>query len=91
VSEHEAATEGAHHKPERRRHRDHAPAADASPPLQMVETHGAAPSAAPAEDNLPRRTKPRRRRRDGTAAGEPLQMVETDGGSEPTGDSTPTP
>jgi hypothetical protein len=48
----------------------------------MVETQPAA-TASPAyvEDDLPRRTKPRRRR-GGGVADEPLKLVETQPGSE---------
>jgi hypothetical protein len=56
----------------------------------MVETQLEAVPAAPSEDELPRRSKPRRRR-GGTAAQEPLQLVETEGGPEAAGDNAPTP
>jgi hypothetical protein len=41
------------------------------------------------EDDLPRRTRPRRRRA-GPAVPEPLQLVETDGNAK-AGDNPPTP
>ena len=52
--------------------------------ILSVEDAQAAPSAPPMEDELPRRTKPRRRR-GGAAPEEPLQMVET----QPSAESRP--
>jgi hypothetical protein len=76
VSEHDAVAEEAH-KPQRKRREA---AHEAEPPqgLQLVETQV---EAAPvhAEDELPRRTKPRRRR-SGAVEAEPLKLVETQAG-----------
>ena len=75
VSEHdqvESADEA--HRPSRRRKGEHASAE--KQPLQMVETQAPVQMAPDAEHDLPRRTKPRRRR-GGQAAPEPLQLVET--------------
>jgi len=47
-----------------------------------VETQSNAPVEMPAEDELPRRTKPRRRRAQETIE-EPLKLVETQPGSPP--------
>ena len=86
VSEHDTvADEAASHKPvRRRRHEPEQPVAEA--PLQLVETQA---PAAPIEieDELPRRTRPRRRR-GGTVQDEPLQLVETQA---PSADGTPAP
>ena len=90
VSEHDQVAAEEAHRPNRRRHQ--AVAANAqSQELQLVETQpGDATIAAPDQD-LPRRTKPRRRR-GGAASAEPLQMVETQGGGEPAQeDGAPTP
>jgi hypothetical protein len=86
VSEHDTvADESAAHKPVRRRHHEPAtPAAEA--PLQLVETQAPAASIE-VEDDLPRRTRPRRRR-GGAVQDEPLQLVETQG---PGADGTPAP
>lgn len=73
VSEHQ---DGEAHRPVRRRHH-HGEASAAPTPLQLVETTGQA-EAAPVEEDLPHRTKPRRRRGGATDA-EPLMMVETTG------------
>ena len=62
------------HRPARRRKGEHASAE--AQPLQMVETQVPVQMAPDAENELPRRTKPRRRR-GGPAMPEPLQMVET--------------
>lgn len=87
VSEHDAVTEEAH-RPVRRRKHDHAGAAEETPALQMVETQAPSVPVAPMEDELPRRTKPRRRR-GGPVAEEPLKLVETQPGSEARPDSQP--
>jgi hypothetical protein len=80
VSEHDAVAEEAH-RPVRRRRQGQSDA-QAQSELQMVETQAdVAVSAAPQEDELPRRTKPRRRR-EGAVADEPLKLVETQPGSE---------
>jgi len=75
VSEHE---DSEIHRPARHRHA----VAPVSAPdsLQLVET-SAAVIAAPIEDELPRRTKPRRRRAMAEDTG-PLQLVETQPGTE---------
>jgi hypothetical protein len=91
VSEHDAVAESASdaHRPVRRRRHDGSEVAEAAQaPLQLVETQ-AAPVAPSTEDELPRRTKPRRRR-SGAAQEEPLQLVETQPGEE-TRDGTPAP
>jgi len=92
VSEHDAAAdESEAHRPVRRRRQgaDHEEAA-ATPSLQMVETQAPTMSAPPVDDELPRRTKPRRRR-GGATQEEPLQMVETQPGSDSHADGTPAP
>jgi hypothetical protein len=67
------------HRPVRRRPRTAAEQAASTPSaLQLVETQAAAPAPANAEDDLPRRTRPRRRR-GGSQANEPLMLVETQG------------
>jgi hypothetical protein len=77
VSEHDGAEEDSH-RPTRRRRKagDEEQEAQASG-LQLVET-SSAPVPAAVEDELPRRTRPRRRR-SGAEAPEPLQLVETQG------------
>ena len=80
VSEHDAVEEETH-RPNRRRRQDGAPATPAPAALELVETSGQA-AALPLEDELPRRTKPRRRR-SAVASNEPLQLVETDGETQP--------
>jgi hypothetical protein len=86
VSEHDALTEEAH-RPVRKRRHDHADASDQPAALQLVETQVAA--AAPAmEDELPHRTKPRRRR-GGPVVEEPLKLVETQPGTEVRTDGQP--
>ena len=66
----------------RRRRPEPALAADQEAALQLVETQAvtSAPDAAQEED-LPRRTRPRRRR-GGPVANEPLMLVETEPGAE---------
>jgi hypothetical protein len=88
VSEHDAVVEEAH-RPVRRRRHEHAQPEEAVS-LQMVETQADAGVAAPAqEDELPRRSRPRKRR-GGPVASEPLMMVETQPGAEaPRADSQP--
>jgi hypothetical protein len=90
VSEHDAMAEEIR-RPQRRR-RESGDGSSGEAQLQLVETQAAAPSEPPAvDDNLPRRTKPRRRR-SGTIAEEPLQLVETQGTDEPaSSDSASTP
>ena len=76
MSEHdqvESAEQG--HRPNRRRRQGEHASSEAQQ-LQMVETQAPVQMAPEAEDELPRRTKPRRRR-GGQSANEPLQMVET--------------
>jgi len=90
VSQHdEASAENSPHRPNRKRHHggDGQPAQPAE--LQMVETQGEAAIVPPADDDLPRRTKPRRRRAQAVES-EPLQIVETQPGSQsPDSASTP--
>ena len=73
VSEHQDVE--AHRPVRRRRHHDEAVAVQA--PLMLVETQGETPVPV-MEDELPRRTKPRRRR-NAEAQAEPLTLVETQG------------
>ena len=73
VSEHQDVE--AHRPVRRRRHHDEADAVQA--PLMLVETQGETPAPV-MEDELPRRTKPRRRR-NAEAQAEPLTLVETQG------------
>jgi ribonuclease E len=70
------------HKPvrKRRRHGEETQASEPAP-LQMVETQVETPPPA-GEDELPRRTKPRRRRGGEQDSG-PLMMVETQQGNTP--------
>ncbi len=80
VSEHDAVPDEDTHRPNRkRRHGGGSESGEAS--LQLVETQAVAPTPV-AEDEAPRRTKPRRRR-ESSVANEPLQIVETHGSSEP--------
>jgi ribonuclease E len=89
VSEHdEAADVSQPHRPNRKRH--HGADAPAQPELQMVETSFNAPAAAPVEEELPHRTKPRRRRSQATDS-EPLKLVETQPGTQQNQDGVPTP
>ena len=91
VSEHdEAADQSQAHRPQRKRQHDAEESAPAQPELQMVETSIPAPDAAPVEDDLPRRTKPRRRRSQAVEA-EPLKLVETQPGTQENQDGAPTP
>ena len=78
VSEHDAAGEEAH-KPMRRRRQSQPGDATQEAQLQLVETQAeaAAPVAA-LEDDVPRRSRPRKRR-GGPLASEPLKLVETQG------------
>lgn len=88
VSEHDQVEGEPAHRPNRRRH--HVAADSAPQDLQLVETQGQAVEVAGADQDLPRRTKPRRRR-GGAAPAEPLQLVETQGDSPQGGDGTTTP
>jgi len=88
VSEHDAVAEEDAHRPVRRRRHGAEGAAEAAASLQMVETQVPVTSAPPVEDELPRRTKPRRRR-GGATQDEPLQMVETQPGTDSHADGTP--
>jgi hypothetical protein len=63
-----------------RRRRAEASGPAVSEPLQIVETSSAVPEAPVLEDELPRRTKPRRRR-GGAVESEPLMLVETQPGA----------
>jgi hypothetical protein len=65
------------HPPQRRRKHHAAEEAPQQTALQLVETQADVPPPVALENELPRRTRPRRRR--GSSAGnEPLQLVETD-------------
>ena len=88
VSEHDAtAAELESHRPQRKRRHDAPP--DEANELQLVETQGDAVAPMPVEDDLPRRTKPRKRRGQAMAE-EPLKLVETQPGAQPQ-DGAPTP
>ena len=89
VSEHDAAAaaEEEAHRPVRRR-KQGSDSAQMEAPLQLVETQAEAPPPV-VDDDLPRRTKPRRRR-GGAVEDAPLMLVETQGGAEQT-DTPPTP
>jgi hypothetical protein len=76
VSQHDEAEDAPHH-PNRRRRQTPAEAAAQQQALQLVETQIEAPVISTHEDDLPRRTKPRRRRA-GAKDSEPLQLVETE-------------
>jgi hypothetical protein len=90
VSQHdEVQDESQPHRPQRRKkHGGDAEPAQQSQ-LQLVETQAEA-SATPADDDLPRRTKPRRRRAQ-AADNEPLKLVETQPGTQQPQDGPPTP
>jgi hypothetical protein len=88
VSEHETVPDEDGHRPNRKRR--HAGAAEGGEaPLQLVETQAATPAPA-MEDELPRRTKPRRRPQS-AAVNEPLQLVETQATAEPAPPDAPAP
>src|SRR6185437_921528 len=70
VSEHEESIEPIHRPSRRRRHEGGE--ASAAQPLQLVETQAEAPAAIEPETDLPRRTRPRRRRSAPAESG-PLQ------------------
>jgi hypothetical protein len=80
VSQHDEVTEDAH-KPVRHRRQPDAAAKAEALALKLVETQ-APVVPLQMEDELPRRTKPRRRRGSETSA-EPLVLVETDKSVEP--------
>lgn len=85
MSEHDSVADEPH-RPVRKRRQDEG-ASQAEVPLQLVETQvEAAPISV--DDDLPRRTKPRRRR-GAPVENAPLMLVETQGNTEP-GD-TPSP
>jgi hypothetical protein len=87
VSQHEDSEP---HRPVRRRRAHEGDETPAPAPLQLVETQVEVPPP-PMEDDLPRRTKPRRRR-SAPSASEPLKLVETQPGAEaPRGDVPPAP
>lgn len=90
VSEHDESEAAEMHRPQRRRrHAESEQSQQAE--LQLVETQFEAPSVPEAEDDLPHRTKPRRRRAGPTDA-EPLKLVETQATAEAQRtDNTPTP
>jgi hypothetical protein len=78
VSQHEDPADAPHRPVRRRRQAVSQPAAE---PLQIVETAAEASPAIAPDDELPRRTKPRRRRSVAVDSG-PLQIVETQPGAE---------
>ncbi len=84
VSEHEDNQETApHHRRQRRNRAGESGSAPVQTPLQLVETQAEVPPASTLEeDDLPRRTRPRRRRNAPTDTG-PLQLVETQPGETP--------
>ena len=88
VIQHDDAEDADSHRPNRRR-KHGSDAASEPQPLQLVETQSA-PVPQPVEDDLPHRTKPRRRRT-GPAEAEPLMLVETQPGAETRAESPPTP
>jgi len=90
VSEHsESDTEM--HRPQRRRKHSASEQASQQSELQLVETQFDAPAIPAVEDELPRRTKPRRRHSAPVDA-EPLKLVETEGPAETQRpENTPTP
>jgi hypothetical protein len=86
VSQHDDG-EASHPRPVRRRRHAEVPSAPAEP-LQLVETEPAKVQVQPAfVDELPRRTKPRRRR-EVVIDNAPLQLVETQPGASPEGSSS---
>lgn len=86
VSQHDEAADESH-RPVRKRRQERGSGAAGEAPLQLVETQAAAIEV-PMEDDLPRRTKPRRRR--GTdIPNEPLKLVETQPGDEQRIDTQP--
>ena len=89
VSEHEDLE--APRPPVRRRHRHDAEVSAPPTPLQLVETQVEAPMPV-VEDELPRRTKPRRRRA-APAGNDPVMLVETRDGVDHAaqGENPPTP
>jgi ribonuclease E len=88
VSQHDES-EPEMHRPQRRKRLSESDQASQQSELQLVETQSEAPAIPEADDDLPRRTKPRRRRSASTEA-EPLKLVETQPGAEAHPDSTPT-
>ncbi len=88
VSEHDEASDELH-RPNRHRRPSAADAQSQPQPLELVETQAEVPPPV-AEGELPRRTKPRRRR-SGPVEAEPLQLVETQNAEGQRPDSTPTP
>ncbi len=90
VSEHDES-EAEMHRPQRRRRHSESDHASQQAELQLVETQSEARSIPEAGDDLPRRTKPRRRRSEPMEA-EPLKLVETQPGAEAHHpDNPPTP
>ncbi len=76
VSEHDMlASEESHRPARRRKHADGEAAAEASAPLQLVETQAETPPLG-VDDDTPRRSKPRRRR-SAPMDDAPLKLVET--------------
>jgi pyruvate/2-oxoglutarate dehydrogenase complex dihydrolipoamide acyltransferase (E2) component len=80
VSEHDTVVEQAH-RPVRRRRHGQVDGEAAPAPLQIVETQAEAPAVIAVDDEVPRRTRPRKRR-GGEVASEPLKLVETQPGAE---------
>ena len=87
VSEHGDGGDEAH-RPQRHRKHERKEKLREEPPLQLVETSAEIPPAPAQEDELPRRTKPRRRR-GGANASEPLMLVETKDSGQPTDPTGP--
>ncbi|HXZ49568.1 MAG TPA: Rne/Rng family ribonuclease [Usitatibacter sp.] len=90
ISEHDEVVEEPHRPQRRRRHPAAEAAAVEQPPLELVETQSAPTEAPASEEDLPRRTKPRRRRAAAADSG-PLQLVETAAGEGPSGEVPPAP
>lgn len=89
VSEHQEQEESAApHRPQRRRRAAAGASEAAQAPLQLVETQAEVAPPVAEEEELPRRTRPRRRR-SVAVENEPLQLVETQPSS--TGDNPPAP
>ena len=90
VSEHNEGDDEAH-RPQRRRKHAASEQASQQSELQLVETQLDAPVVQAVEDDLPRRTKPRRRHSMPMEA-EPLKLVETQSTAEtPRPDNPQTP
>jgi hypothetical protein len=94
ISQHDEVAEAPQRPQRRRKHHDAQDLPQEAAPqqtaLQLVETQVDVPPPAVMEDELPRRTRPRRRRGQSTGS-EPLQMVETDPAAARNPDNAPAP